>query len=269
MFSPRPQQNRCSLKILDNKSVQQLSSADQAIFIREYFKNISINLTSIIGENGYILGFDKENADKVQPFITALYAIRRSPESKDNLARYPIIEDNMLDVYKSAHAWILKNELNNEFFLGNSCNFIFCLSLIMQNFYPDTNNPTFDLSTLLGKSAERYSRVQFKSLQTMVTDPLAHILKLERSALIDKLELFLIDHRSFPIDSIHEEAKPEMSKWLIDYPRIDHAEAIQNAIIKFKHRLKIDETRQADIEKSLFAVFDELKSTGLRPKSFS
>ncbi|HEX2549720.1 MAG TPA: hypothetical protein VHM20_07815, partial [Gammaproteobacteria bacterium] len=173
MFSPKISQDRASLEILENKSVKTLSKTDQDIFIRDYFWTMTNHLSCIIDES--YLKF--QNDDKAQSFFTALYKIRKQPDSKDILASIAIFEKNMQYVFDSVDATVKKH--GDIYGLLNIDNFCLNLGLMIKNLHPKKNIE--HLFTLLPHSPDAMadSKYQFHLRRKMLDNPLDRVLQLE------------------------------------------------------------------------------------------
>ncbi len=254
MFRTKLYEDRSALQISENKLVKTLSTSDQDIFIRSYFKEISIILTAII-DKGYL---KFEGNEKAQSFFTTLYKIRESADSKDIFASFRVFEENMPYVYESIYDPVIKGQ--NIFGLLNIENFCFNLGLIIQNFYSDQPIQNLD-KIIFNKSTKEYSKGQFKKIQDMVADPLNHILKLETLKFKEQMILFLINNRSTPRDEIDENIKLVLSQGLVNYPRIDHVETIDAAIVNCKEKRQLETIIPlTEINTKLLATLDELKN---------
>lgn len=258
MFQRNSLEDRASLKISEYKTIKTLKKTDQDIFIRDYFKNISENLTGIIA-NDY-LKFEKD--DKAQPFFTALFTIREHLDAKDIFASFRSFEDDMIYVYESIYSAISRNE-NHKYGLLNIKNFCFSLGLIIDHFYPDNDISDVD-SINLGHSAKDHSERKFMRIQLMVNNPLEYIIKLEKNNLTNEIRLFLIDNRSLASEELDKILASKLPNWVSAYPRVEHSEAIEGAIEKCNRRGLKPKIPLLDIQSKLLSALKELQKPRFR-----
>jgi hypothetical protein len=251
MFSPKIlPKNEYSLRIMDNKTIQQLSKADQDIFVREYFKKMKEFLGGPIGSEPrnyrWFIG------DVGEPFMGALY------EQSD----YTVIENHLLDAYKNIIDLCKKTKSPSGFNNGLISHFLFRLNLIINNLYPHKNNPQFDLD--LDELTKKSALSSFKRLQDMVADPLPCIIEVQQDKLREKVELFLIDNSES--DCSNEFIESALKSWLNEYPsRVNHAEVIKTAFIYEKQFAKYPGI--AELTERLLTVHKELMNHEINSKA--